>query len=121
MSNLDLNDARLRKVLAAQKRPLLFVTVSGAHLYGFASADSDFDLRGAHCLSLAEISGLDVKDETIEWTGTPDGLEIDLVTHDIRKFMLLLLKRNGYVLEQLLSPRIVKAPSDFYDGLSVSY
>jgi predicted nucleotidyltransferase len=25
-----------------------FVTVSGAHLYGFPSPDSDIDLRGAH-------------------------------------------------------------------------
>ncbi|MFF5225368.1 DNA polymerase beta superfamily protein [Dactylosporangium sp. NPDC000521] len=32
-------------------RPLLFATVSGAHLYGFASVDSDLDLRGAHLLA----------------------------------------------------------------------
>ena len=31
-----------------------------------------------------------------------DGLEIDLVTHDARKFFGLLLKKNGYVLEQVL-------------------
>ena len=30
-------------------------------------------------------------------------MEIDLVTHDARKFFGLMLKRNGYVLEQLLS------------------
>jgi uncharacterized protein len=28
--------------------PPLFATVSGAHLYGFASPDSDIDLRGAY-------------------------------------------------------------------------
>lgn len=107
MTDLNLNDSRLKSVIAAQKCPLLFVTISGAHLYGFASADSDFDLRGAHCLSLPEVIGLDVKNETIEWTGTPDGLEIDLVTHDMRKFFNMLLKRNGYVLEQLLSPLVL--------------
>ena len=36
-----------------------------------------------------------------------DGLEVDLVTHDARKFFTLLLRKNGYVLEQLLSPLIV--------------
>src|SRR5439155_14522668 len=36
-----------------------------------------------------------------------DGLELDLVTHDARKFFGLLLKRNGYVLEQLCSPLVV--------------
>ncbi len=43
----------------------------------------------------------------MERSGIHDGLEIDLVTHDLRKFMELLLKKNGYVLEQLLSPLIV--------------
>jgi hypothetical protein len=28
--------------------PLIFATVSGAHLYGFASADSDLDPRASH-------------------------------------------------------------------------
>jgi predicted nucleotidyltransferase len=36
-----------------------------------------------------------------------DGLEIDLVTHDAKKFFGLLLKKNGYVLEQVLSPLVV--------------
>ena len=34
-------------------------------------------------------------------------MEIDLVTHDAHKFFTLLLRRNGYVLEQLYSPLIV--------------
>ncbi len=36
-----------------------------------------------------------------------EGLEIDLVTHDVKKFFGLLLKKNGYVLEQVFSPLIV--------------
>jgi predicted nucleotidyltransferase len=32
--------------IASSSHPLLFATVSGAHLYGFPSPDSDFDLRG---------------------------------------------------------------------------
>jgi hypothetical protein len=35
------------------------------------------------------------------------GLEIDLVTHDVKKFFGLLLKKNGYVLEQLYSPLVL--------------
>jgi predicted nucleotidyltransferase len=38
-----------------------------------------------------------------------DGLQVDLVTHDARKFFGLLVKRNGYVLEQLYSPLVVHA------------
>lgn len=33
---------------------------------------------------------------------------MDLVTHDLRKFVRLMLKPNGYVLEQLLSPLVVR-------------
>lgn len=94
--------------LRAQPHPLLFATLSGAHLYGFPSADSDYDLRGAHILPARNMLGLSVRDETIEWSGLRDGREIDLVTHDVRKFFLLLLKPNGYVLEQLYSPLVVR-------------
>lgn len=100
-------DPRLHRIVAAQPHPLLFATISGAHLYGFPSPDSDFDLRGAHILPLPRVVGLDVTDETIEDSRVIEGLEMDIVSHDVRKFFGLLLKKNGYVLEQLFSPLIV--------------
>ncbi len=135
-------DPRLHRIVAAQPYPLLFATISGAHLYGFPSPDSDFDLRGAHVLPLERVVGLEVQDETVEQemmvppldpseggarhsvraghgdqTGGAQGtdapyhdgpLEMDIVSHDVRKFFGLLLKKNGYVLEQLFSPLIVQ-------------
>jgi len=50
---------------------------------------------------------LDPGQETIEMSGLRGGLQIDLVTHDVKKFFAMLLKKNGYVLEQLYSPLIV--------------
>jgi predicted nucleotidyltransferase len=100
-------DPRLTAEVAAQPYPLLFVTVSGAHLYGFPSPDSDYDLRGVHLLPLRAVVGLNPGRETIETSHLRDGLQIDLVTHDARKFFGLLLKRNGYVLEQLYSPLVL--------------
>src|SRR6185369_3670166 len=94
--------------VSAQPYPLLFATISGAHLYGFPSRDSDYDLRGAHILPASEALGLLPRQETIESSGWRGGVEIDLVTHDILKFFTMLLKRNGYVLEQLHSPLIVQ-------------
>ena len=44
----------LRAEAARHPYPLLFATVSGAHLYGFPSPDSDYDLRSAHVLPAAE-------------------------------------------------------------------
>jgi len=100
-------DPRLHRIIAAQPYPLLFATISGAHLYGFPSPDSDFDLRGAHVLPLGNVVGLEVRDETLQDSCVIEGLEMDIVSHDVRKFFGLLLKKNGYVLEQLYSPLIV--------------
>ena len=116
-------DTRLQRIVAAQPYPLLFATISGAHLYGFPSPDSDFDLRGAHVLPLERVIGLEVRDETVEQQmrvppqpgplsigcGEGGALEMDIVSHDVRKFFGLLLKKNGYVLEQVFSPLIVHA------------
>lgn len=102
-----LNVELCRQIMARHAYPLAFATVSGAHLYGFASADSDYDLRGAHQLPLREVVGLGEPKETVESAGVVSGVEIDLVTHDVGKFIRLMLKKNGYVLEQLLSPLVV--------------
>ncbi|WP_406446572.1 nucleotidyltransferase domain-containing protein [Streptomyces sp. NBC_01613] len=104
---IDALDIDLTPVVAEQPDPVLFATVSGAHLYGFPSRDSDVDLRGVHLLPAADLLGLREPDETRSRMWDRDGVEMDLVTHDLRKFVRLMLRRNGYVLEQLLSPLVV--------------
>jgi uncharacterized protein len=107
----DLNEA-LRHV--PYETP--FITLSGAHLYGFPSPDSDFDLRGSHLLPGTDFWGLKEPRETLELAcETPAGL-VEIVTHDLRKFLRLLLKRNGYVLEQLTSPLVIRT-SPVHSGL----
>jgi hypothetical protein len=102
-----MKDPRLAAEAAEHPYPLLFATVSGAHLYGFASRDSDYDLRGCHVLPLASVAGLETGPDTVSLSHDRGGLEVDLVTHDARKFFGLLLRDNGYVLEQLYSPLVV--------------
>jgi len=101
-------DQRLQNAVSKQPYPLIFVTISGAHLYGFPSPDSDYDLRGVHVLPVRDVVGLFGGHETIEISRVQDGLELDLVTHDLKKFFGLMLKKNGYVLEQLYSPLVVQ-------------
>jgi predicted nucleotidyltransferase len=105
-------DSRLSAEVAEHPYPLLFVTVSGAHLYGFPSQDSDFDLRGSHVLPVEECLGLAEPAETISRSHDRDGMDVDLVTHDARKFFSLLLRNNGYVLEQLYSPLVLWTTSE---------
>jgi predicted nucleotidyltransferase len=103
-------------VVAELARPAIFATVSGAHLYGFPSADSDLDLRAAHLLPLSELVGLRHGPATLEVGGVREGIELDVVSHELAKFATLLLKPNGYVLEQLLSPLVVTT-SDLHRDL----
>ncbi|MFI5695766.1 DNA polymerase beta superfamily protein [Kribbella sp. NPDC051586] len=105
MRQLDYTE--LRSIMGEQPYPLLFATVSGAHLYGFPSRDSDVDLRGVHVLPAAEVVGLRTGPETLDRTWFENEAEVDLVTHDLAKFARLMLRRNGYVLEQVLSPLVV--------------
>jgi predicted nucleotidyltransferase len=99
--------------------PLLFATISGAHLYGFPSPDSDYDLRGVHLLPIRDVVGILPKRETVEVSGIRQGTEIDLVTHDAAKFFSLMLKRNGYVLEQLYSPLVVSSQPEHRELMAI--
>src|SRR5262245_11362732 len=96
-----------KNYVAGLKVQPLFVTVSGAHLYGFESPDSDVDLRGCHLLPLREVVGIKQPAETWEVGGVHQGVEVDLVSHDAGKYLKLLVKNNGYVLEQIFSPLVV--------------
>ena len=90
-----------------EKHPqAIFATISGAHLYGFASPDSDVDLRGAYMLSLKEVLGIRKPRETIT-VSDESIIDLDWVAHDIRKFASMMVRHNGYVLEQLFSPVVV--------------
>ena len=105
MSHLDYD--ALRQYAYGNIPNLLFVSVSGAHLYGFPSPDSDVDLRGTFAAPLADVLGLDTPRETLEPKGIVGGVEVELVGHEIAKYLRLLIKPNGYVLEQILSPLVV--------------
>jgi len=94
-------------VQVARKGPEpVFATISGAHLYGFASPDSDVDLRGAFLLPASEMLGLHPPAETITIEDKTI-IDLDWVAHDVRKFARLMTNHNGYVLEQLFSPLVV--------------
>ncbi len=107
-------DRRRMAAMARRENDLVFATISGAHLYGFASPDSDVDVRGAFLLPTAELIGLGRPRETrtIQET-TEDGIEVDFVAHDLRKFARMMIRHNGYVLEQLFSPLVVAGGQAF--------
>jgi len=111
---LDLHG--LKELVMRDGAAPLFVTVSGAHLYGFPSPDSDVDLRGCHLLPLRDVVGLDQPNQTVERKFDLAGTEVEWVSHDLGKYLRLLVKNNGYVLEQIFSPLVVLG-QEFLDEL----
>ncbi len=104
------------QTIVAQGPVPLFATVSGAHLYGFDSPDSDYDLRGAFVAPLDQVLRLGDHEDTLAVFEVRDSKELDWVAHDLSKFARLMTRRNGYVLEQLYSPLVVHG-GDWLDEL----
>jgi predicted nucleotidyltransferase len=85
----------------------LFATISGAHLYGFPSVDSDVDVRGCFRAPLADVVGLVHPPETLDPKTVLTRRDVEAVFHEVGKYLRLLVKHNGYVLEQIFSPLVV--------------
>lgn len=106
MKYSGLGVSTLQAVVESGPTPL-FATISGAHLYGFESPDSDIDLRGAFVLPVREVLRLVPPVATLTIDRIVEGREVDWVAHDVHKFAKLMTRRNGYVLEQVFSPHVI--------------
>ncbi|MBK6734045.1 MAG: nucleotidyltransferase domain-containing protein [bacterium] len=83
---------------------VLLCAVTGSHHYGFASADSDLDLKGIHLVPTKSWLGLETPAETHDRMEWYDDVECDLTLHEARKALGLLVNGNGNMLERILSP-----------------
>ena len=91
----------------------LSVVISGSHLYGFESHDSDVDVRGVFVEPLKNVLSIRGPKETVERTDKTSTPECDVVFHELRKFCRLLLAGNGNALEQCFSPLVVSEAPEF--------
>jgi uncharacterized protein len=95
-------EARLAAVATEEGGVVLYAAESGSRAWGFASPDSDFDVRFLHVhprdwyLTLAEER--DVIERPL------DERSVDLAGWDIRKALRLLLRSNPALYEWLVSP-----------------
>ncbi len=83
------------------KRPTLLVSLSGAHAYGFASADSDLDLKGIWEAPARVFLGLGNKPGAVDrqqWIGE---VEIDFTVNELGQAVHGLIKGNGNMLERV--------------------
>jgi len=101
---VDLDRARRFVRQAAPDVDVVLVGVTGAHMYGFPSEDSDYDLKGIMLLPLPALVGLTEPVDTLDRLEIFEGVEHDLTLHDAKKSLALLLRGNGNALEHVLSP-----------------
>jgi len=84
---------------------LINAYISGSHLYGWDSKDSDIDIRGCYILKQEAFLGLNLPKEVIE-IKTEDNK--DIVLFEIKKLIKLALQGNCNILEEINSPQFYK-------------
>lgn len=85
------------------KRSHLVVHLSGAHAYGFASVDSDLDLKAIHIADTKELLGLSTPRGSWDYLNIIDGIEVDYTSNELKIAISGLLTGNGNMLERVLS------------------
>lgn len=110
----------ITRAIETHSFPLILMSVSGAHLYGFPSRDSDIDLRGVYALPTEEVIGLEQGPDRITRVARDEEDDpIDMVTYDIRKIVTFLLQKNGNALEMLFSPLVAASADTWHTELKV--
>ena len=105
---------KLNQIAREKNVKILYAVESGSRAWGFASPDSDYDIRfiyqheKEHYLSLWE------KPDTIEFMTQDD---LDGSGWDLRKAMILLAKSNTALLEWIYSPVVYYENEDFLKQL----
>lgn len=105
---------RLRAAEAEHQVTILLAVESGSRAWGFASPDSDYDVRFiyAHARDWYVAVDLEEKRDVIEYDITDD---IDLNGWDVRKALRLFVRSNPAVVEWIQSPIIYAAYGPFPD------
>lgn len=101
-------------------RPLQ-LCVSGSHLWGLNTAESDTDVRGIYIDPLRKILSLHPAADTFEAVKAEiAGYEIDLQLYEIGKALRMLGNSNGNIIEQLLAPTMFYTSRQLVDARSLA-
>jgi predicted nucleotidyltransferase len=105
---------KLAELEQSENIKILYACESGSRAWGFASPDSDFDVRFIysrnvnHYLSIAEMPDV---------VGLPVNEVLDIGGWDLKKALKLFLKSNGPLYEWLQSPIIYRQDNVFADEM----
>lgn len=111
---------QLRRIEDAENIKILLAVESGSRAWGFASPDSDYDVRFVYIRSLEDYLRLDVIRDVIE---LPIDDVLDINGWDLQKTLRLLYKSNPTLFEWFSSPIVYKKTefSDKFRDLMMHY
>lgn len=111
---------QLRRIEDAENIKILLAVESGSRAWGFASPDSDYDVRFVYIRSLEDYLRLDVIRDVIE---LPIDDVLDINGWDLQKTLRLLHKSNPTLFEWFSSPIVYKKTefSDKFRDLMMHY
>ena len=94
----------IKEVEKKNKVKIIWAIESGSRAWGFASGDSDYDIRCMHLGELNDYLSLDLPPQQINLVKD----NLDLESWDIKKFAELSIKSNPQIAEWLRSPIIYR-------------
>ncbi|MFV0297681.1 MAG: nucleotidyltransferase domain-containing protein [Hyphomicrobiaceae bacterium] len=104
----------LRSTASEEGVRILFAAESGSRAWGFASTDSDYDVRFIYAHDEDWYLSLELGRDVIE--RPLDGRLVDLAGWDVRKALQLLLRSNPALYEWLCSPIVYVDDGRFRDA-----
>lgn len=107
----------LEKLLELEQKEnikILYACESGSRAWGFASPDSDFDVRFIYTRPLGHYLSII---ETTDVVGLPVNEVLDIGGWDIKKALKLFLKSNAPLYEWLQSPIVYQQDDNFLEEL----
>lgn len=107
-------DARLADIEADYRVRVLYACESGSRGWGFASPDSDYDVRFIYAHPLSWYLQVSHRRDVIE---VPISGELDINGWELRKALGLLKKGNATLIEWLDSPVVYHADADFLSAM----
>jgi hypothetical protein len=104
-------EAKLDQLESDYQIKILFACESGSRGWGFASPDSDYDVRFIYVQKLPWYLSVSNKRDVIE---LPISEDLDINGWELRKALTLLKKGNATLLEWFSSPVIYRADMEFW-------
>ena len=104
----------LNQIGTRENVKILFACESGSRAWGFASSDSDYDVRFVYLQPKEYYLSIDERKDVIE---LPVNEILDVSGWDVRKALRLFRRSNAVIYEWLQSPIIYPSESGFQESL----